>query len=69
MKKCMQEVRHFQSNNKSFVLKTGHCLTDRRHLFDLIPFILEEEMQNIKLSIQGKWLSVIFDGTSHCGWH
>ena len=47
--------------------ENGYRLTDKRHLFDLIPFILEEEKQNIKLSIQGKWLSVIFDGTSHCG--
>ena len=36
-------------------------------MFDLIPFILEEEKQNIKLLIQGKWLSIIFDDTSHCG--
>ena len=42
-------------------------LTDRRHLFDLIPLILAEEKQHIKLSIQGKYLSVIFDGKSHCG--
>ena len=47
--------------------ETGFRLTDRRHLFDLIPFILEKERQINKVSIQGKWLSVIFDGTSHCG--
>jgi len=47
--------------------ETGYRLTDRRHLFDLIPFILEEEKQHIKQSIQGKYLSVIFDGISHCG--
>jgi len=35
-------------------------------LFDLIPFILEEEKQNVKASMQRKWLSVIFDGTTHC---
>ena len=47
--------------------ETQFCLTDRRHLFDLISFILEKEKQIKKVSIQGKWLSVIFDGTSHCG--
>ena len=46
--------------------ETGYRLTERRHLFGLIPFILEEEKQNIKQLIQGKILSVIFDGTSHC---
>ncbi len=59
----LSKVGHF----RELLEETGHRLTDRRHLFDLIPFILEEEKQNIKLSIQGKWLSVIFDGTSHCG--
>jgi len=40
-------------------------LTDKRSLFDLIPFILEEEKVRTKQSIQGQFLSVIFDGTSH----
>ena len=47
--------------------ETGYRLTDRRHLFDLIPFILAEEKQHIKLSIQRKHLCIILDGTSHCG--
>ena len=47
--------------------ETGYRLTDRRHLFDLILFILAEEKPHIKLSIQGIYLNVIFDGTSHCG--
>ena len=59
----LSKIGHF----RELLEETGHRLTDRRHLFDLIPFILGEEKQNIKLSIQGKWLSVIFDGTSHCG--
>ena len=36
-------------------------------MFDLIPFILEEEKARIKQSLQGQFLSVIFDGTSHSG--
>ena len=47
--------------------ETGYCLTDKRFLFDLIPFILEEEKARTKQSIQGQFLSVIFDGTSHSG--
>ena len=84
MKKYIQEVKHFQSNNKYFVVKqwkhsgvllskvghfwklleeTGFRLRDRGYLFDLIPFILEEEKQINKVSIQWKGLSVIFDST------
>ena len=59
----LSKIRHF----RELLEENGYRLTDKRHLVDLIPFILEEEKQNIKLSIQGKWLSVIFDGTSHCG--
>ena len=47
--------------------ETGYRLTDKRFLFDLIPFILEEEKARTKQSIQGQFLSVIFDGTSHSG--
>ena len=59
----LSKVGHF----RELLEETGFRLTDKRHLFDLIPFILEEEKQINKVSIQGKWLSVIFDGTSHCG--
>ena len=59
----LSKVGHF----RELLEETGFRLTDRRHLFDLIPFILEEEKQINKVSIQGKWLSDIFDGTSHCG--
>ena len=47
--------------------ETGYRLTDRRFLFDLIPFILEEEKARIKQSLHGQFLSIIFDGTSHSG--
>jgi len=40
--------------------ETRYRLTDRRHLFDLIPFILEEEKQNVKVSMQGKWVKCYF---------
>ena len=47
--------------------ETGHLLIDKRFLFNLIPFILEEERVRIKQSLQGQFLSVTFDGTSHSG--
>ena len=52
---------------RSLFEETGYRLTDRRFMFDLIPFILEEEKARIKQSLQGQFLSVIFDGTSHSG--
>ena len=57
------KIDHF----RALFEETGYRLTDKRFLFDLIPFILEEEKARIKQSIQGKFLSVIFDGTSHSG--
>ena len=42
-------------------------LTDRRHMSDLIPFILEEEQARIKNEIAGKAVSVIYDGTTRLG--
>lgn len=42
-------------------------LTDTRHMLDLVPFILNEEKERIKKEIEGKFISVIFDGTSRLG--
>ena len=47
---------------RNLLEETGYRLTDRRFMFDLIPFILEEEETNIKREIQGKHIGVIFDG-------
>ena len=44
---------------------TGYRLCDRRTLYDLLPFIAEEEVSRIKGEIKGKSLGVIFDGTTH----
>ena len=46
---------------------TGYRLymCDRRNLYDLLPFIAEEEVSRIKGEIKGKSLGVIFDGTTH----
>ena len=34
-------------------------------MFDLIPFILNEEEAPIKSEINGKFVGVVFDGTTH----
>ena len=37
-------------------------LTDRRHMSNLITFVLKEEQQRIKQEISSEFVSVIFDG-------
>ena len=34
---------------------------------DIVPFILSQEKEKIKLEVTGKSLSVMFDGTSRLG--
>lgn len=45
----------------------GFRLTDRRSLFDLIPFIQKKERGDIAAEIAGHNISIIFDGTCHLG--
>ena len=45
----------------------GFRLTDTRHMLDLIPFVLQEEINRIKNEINGRYLSLIFDGTTRLG--
>ena len=42
-------------------------LTDRRHMSDMVPFILEREKVKIKQEIAQKPLAIIFDGTTRLG--
>ena len=42
-------------------------LTDRRHMSDLVPHIVTQEKADIKAEMQGKPVSVIFDGTTRLG--
>ncbi len=42
-------------------------LTDRSHLANLIPFVLQEEQAHLKEQIKDKQVSVIFDGTTRLG--
>ena len=47
--------------------ENAYRLTDRRHMFDLVPFVLKREEEQICKEIAGKHLSVVFDGTSRLG--
>ena len=47
--------------------RNGPRLTDRSHLANLIPFVLEDEQTRLKQEIDQKCVSVIFDGTTHLG--
>ena len=39
--------------------ENGYCLTDRRNMYDLIPFVQKREFNIISEKIKGKDLSVI----------
>lgn len=47
--------------------ENGYRLTDKRNMFDLIPFIQKRETNAISEEIKGKDLSVCFDGTTRLG--
>ena len=47
--------------------ETGYRLTDKRNMFDLIPFIQKREVDAIIEEIKGKDISVCFDGTTRLG--
>ena len=42
-------------------------LTDTRHMLDMVPFILSEEQERVKQEISGRYVSVVFDGTTRLG--
>ena len=44
--------------------ETAFRLTDRRHMTDYVPLILQEEQARIHREIQNRHVSVIFDGNS-----
>ena len=47
--------------------ENGCRLTDKRNMFDLIPFIQKRETGDISEEIKGMDVSVIFDGTTRLG--
>ena len=47
--------------------ENAFCLSDRRHMSDVIPFISSQEQAKIKEELCGKDIAVIFDGTTRMG--
>ena len=45
----------------------AYRLSDRRHMSDLVPFVLREEQARLKDEIKNKTVAVIFDGTTRLG--
>lgn len=43
----------------------GLSLTSASNLIDLLPFILQNELDRLKKDINGRYVSVVFDGTTH----
>lgn len=52
---------------KDVLEHNAYRLTDKRNLFDLVPFIQQQEQTRLQEKIKGKNVSVIFDGTSRLG--
>ena len=52
---------------RNLLEENGYRLTDPRHMLDLVPFVLNEERTRIRSELQGKYLSVVFDGTTRLG--
>ena len=58
------KVEHF----KDLLEEHAFMLCDHCGMSDLIPFVQAEEKQQIKAELQGKKVSVIFDGTIYLAW-
>ena len=59
----LSKIDHF----RDILEEHAYRVLDRRGMSDLIPFILSEEMEQIKKEISGKPVSIILDGTSRLG--
>ena len=59
----LNKMEHF----RSLLEENAYSLGGRKTLSDLIPFVLRNERTLLKEEIQGRDVSVIFDGTTHLG--
>ena len=59
----LNKVSHF----RDVLEENTFRLTDRSHMSNLIPFIWKEEQKRIKIEIEGRDLSIVFDGTTRLG--
>ncbi len=46
---------------RNLLEENGYRLTGSRHLFDMVPFVLQEERSQIRSELQDKHISVVFD--------
>lgn len=51
---------------KDLIQDNGYWLSNTRHMFDLVPFILQERSR-LREEVQGKSVSAIFNGTTQLG--
>ena len=59
----LAKVDHF----RELLEENAYSLTDRRGICDLIPFVQSKEQQQIKAELEGKKISIIYDGTTRLG--
>ena len=59
----LAKIDHF----RELLEERTYRLSDRRGMYDLIPFVQSEEQHRIRAELQGKRISVIFDGTTRLG--
>ena len=59
----LSKLHHFREVLEQYAYK----LPDRRGMYDLIPFVLLYKTKQIKAEIEGRNVSIIFDGTTRLG--
>ena len=52
---------------RNLLEENWYRLTGPRHVLDQVPFVLNQECTRIRSELQGKYLSVVFDGTTRLG--
>ena len=59
----LNKIQHF----RPILEEHAYSLGGRRALSDLIPFVLQNERDKLKKEIEGRDVSIVFDGTTHMG--
>ena len=59
----LSKLHHF----REVLEQHAYRLADRRGMYDLIPFVLANETKRLKAEIEGRNVSIIFDGTTRLG--
>ena len=59
----LNKLNHF----RGLLEENALLLSDRRQMADIVPFIFSQEQKLIKQEISGKYLSIVFDGTTRLG--